>query len=403
MTAQPVALWGAFVPGTVDPVPFEQAVGKTMSLFHTGQPWAKGKKSDGTWNYQPFPATYFGQQRLAGRLLLWDWRPWDSTNQKDPAFDLNAVIRGDHDAFLHQWARAAAALGTPFLLKPWTELNGDWYLYGEAVGANPPGAIVPAWRHVHDIFVAEHATNVSWAWCVNIQSLDPKKVTGKPLAYYYPGDDVVDWVFLDGYNQAGSKTPPWPWFSFAQVFGGSSWYQNTYANAAALTSKPIGISEFSSDDRGGSKPLWIADAFAAIPKLFPRIRAVCWTEQSFEAAHWSLTTPLDQASLAVFKAAIASPVYLASGVWTPPDPQPFGAPELEVGPVRPGLAADLALANVGLEQAHAQLTSADTLHTTDTASIDRLLQELSDAQQSTFDVANKLSALEVHIRAVVNA
>ena len=47
-------------------------------------------------------------------------------------------------------------------------MNGNWFAWMEGVNGNQPGEYVAAWRHVHDIFTAVGATNVSWVWCPNV-------------------------------------------------------------------------------------------------------------------------------------------------------------------------------------------------------------------------------------------
>ena len=80
------------------------------------------------------------------------------------------------------------------------EMNGAWYDYGSQAGQNPQ-AFVAMWRHVHDLFVAAGATNVSWQWCPNV---DPESVQ-TPLEQLYPGDAYVDWTGMTGYNEGGES------------------------------------------------------------------------------------------------------------------------------------------------------------------------------------------------------
>jgi mannan endo-1,4-beta-mannosidase len=82
-------------------------------------------------------------------------------------------------------------------------MNGNWEKWSPANnGSTPdPAAFVAAWRHVHDLFVQNGATNVVWVWCPN--ATDVPNATSAPWNHwtnYYPGDTYVDWVGIDGYN-----------------------------------------------------------------------------------------------------------------------------------------------------------------------------------------------------------
>jgi hypothetical protein len=319
-------LFGAFPADSADPGAFEAAVGRQVSLLHTGQSWVRGHRPDGTYAYQPFSAIQplLERQWRRGTLVLVDWRPWDLENQTDPTFNLPAVLDGRHDAYLEAWASAAAAYAHPFLLKPWAECNGGWYVYGEGVGANQPGQIVAAWRHVHAIFTQAGASNVTWCECFNIMSADPSQPTARPPAALYPGDEYVDWLFMDGYNFG---PPSYPWHSFEQVFrgvtAGSRLYQDTYAHLAALSERPIGIAEVGCP-AGPGRGDWIRDMFAAIPSRMPRLRALCWTDASFGPGdRWPISAPPDDAAIAAFRAGLADPRYVAGGALAlPPDGLP---------------------------------------------------------------------------------
>ena len=71
---------------------------------------------------------------------------------------------------------------------------------------------VPMWKHVHDIFAQNGATNVTWVWCPNVDSYSTR-----PFDSMYPGSDYVDWVCMDGYNYGTAQA--WSsWTSFSSLF-----------------------------------------------------------------------------------------------------------------------------------------------------------------------------------------
>ena len=81
------------------------------------------------------------------------------------------MIAGRYDEYIREFAEEARAWGHPFFLRFNWEMNGDWFPWSEGVNGNPSGEYVAAWRHVHDIFAAVGATNVTWVWCPFV---DPK-------------------------------------------------------------------------------------------------------------------------------------------------------------------------------------------------------------------------------------
>jgi hypothetical protein len=117
------------------------------------------------------------------------------------------VTAGKEDAKIRAWAQKAKAWGYPFLIRPWWEMNGNWYAWGRDPN------FVAAWRHFHDVVVAEGATNVTWVWVVNGIWQDP----ASDPAPYYPGDAYVDWVGMDSYNWGLNPLQPDRWETPAEV------------------------------------------------------------------------------------------------------------------------------------------------------------------------------------------
>jgi hypothetical protein len=165
-------------------------------------------------------------------------------------------------------------------------MDGSWFPWGEgrAVAGGPiangnvPGSFVAMWRHTHDIFVQEGATNVTWVWIVNQENL-----TGRypPLSQIYPGDAYVDWTGIDAYNRF-----PAAWQTFDAMFTGrlnplSNPTANTYQLVLNVApTKPIMISEIGAVEdpaNPNAKPAWLRDAFITqIPENFTAIKAVVY-------------------------------------------------------------------------------------------------------------------------------
>lgn len=155
-------------------------------------------------------------------------------------------------------------------------MNGAWYPWAEAVNGNTPGSYVEAWRRVHTLFREEGAVNVSWIWSPLVRSLG-----SLPLSNFYPGDDYVDWVGLDGYN--GGTALEWGgWISFEKLFGAS------LSELQTFTKKPIAICEMGSAEQGGDKGEWIRQFFDAL-KRHPEIESFTWFNFN-KGTDWRITS-----------------------------------------------------------------------------------------------------------------
>ena len=122
-----------------------------------------------------------------------------------------------HDDVYHQRAQGARDLGVDILLRWGHEMNGNWYPWAGANngGANGgPAKYIAAYHHVHDLFVADGATNVYWVWCPLVADVPAE--TWNHWTNYYPGDDYVDWVGLDAYNW-GTSSSCCTWQSFGDL------------------------------------------------------------------------------------------------------------------------------------------------------------------------------------------
>jgi len=221
----------------------------------------------------------------------------------EPDYQLSDVIAGTYDDYIREFATRAKSWGHPFFLRFNWEMNGRWFPWSEGVNGNKSGEFVTAWRHVHDIFTAVGATNVTWVWCPNI---DPGNIF-LSLASQYPGDAYVDWTGLDGYNWGTNPASPRGWRSFDQLF------RRTYdeVTGAVAPSKPMMIGEVGSSEQGGSKADWIRDALARVPAEYPRIRALLWFDKFDDNMDWPIETSAP--ATAAFAEGVQQPVFVGAG------------------------------------------------------------------------------------------
>jgi len=172
------------------------------------------------------------------------------------------IANGSMDAYLIKYATNAKNFGRPVWLRPFHEMNGNWYSWSGTATGNSPADFIAAWQHVHAIFKNAGATNVKFVWCPNADSVP--NTTANAIPKYWPGGAYVDYIAIDGYNFGTTAST---WRSFSSVFGAA------YATVSTLNAtKPIFIAETGCGTVGGNKAAWITDMFKVIPTKFPRDR-----------------------------------------------------------------------------------------------------------------------------------
>jgi hypothetical protein len=257
---------------------FEAMGEKGLSLVNFFAPFANCASSP--CSFYRFPSSAIEAIREHGAIPVFSWSSQSiPSSLNEPNFQLSDVLAGTYDSYIRQFAEEARDWGHPFFLRFNWEMNGNWFPWSEGVNGNQSGEFVAAWRHVHDIFTAVGATNVTWVWCPNI---DP---AGKlqDLASLYPGNEYVDWTGLDGYNWGPKKGG---WTSFDHL------YRTTYATIAESVApgKPLLIGEMGSTESGGSKASWISEALTAIPSEYPQVRGVLWFDKFDDGMDWPIET-----------------------------------------------------------------------------------------------------------------
>jgi mannan endo-1,4-beta-mannosidase len=302
---------GAYLGAYLPPAPFptarirsyEQQVGRSLAIVMWYQPWATSNRS------RVDTAAIVAVMRL-GKVPMITWEPWDPGNNsktvRDPgnqrAYRLALINAGQFDGYITEWARTLRALGGPVMLRFMHEMNGSWYPWSGTTNGNSPAAFVAAWRRVHDIFVREGATNVTWVWSVNAHSVPP--TTANRYAAYYPGDAYVDWTAISGFNGGGAADAP-SWRPYGPIYAASIAY-------LATLKKPICVSEIASMGGGRERGAWIAHAYAGM-RATPQVKAVVYFDSVEVAAgteDWRVEAYPE--SLAAFRTAVAPPYWVSS-------------------------------------------------------------------------------------------
>jgi hypothetical protein len=219
------------------------------------------------WAHDEFNGDRLGAIVKRGMLPIVAWEPWDYTQGRiQPAYRLSAISGGRYDAYIQSWAKGIAALRTPVVIRFAHEMNGSWYPWCEQVNGNRPGDFIKAYRHVHEIFTAAGARNVTWMWSPNVTYPG-----AAPLSNLYPGESYVDWVGLSGYYGTGGVTS---YVSFDSIF------HATLQQVSTFSLKPVVVAETGATNASGQQARWIIEMFASLPS-YPII-GVIWFEATKE-------------------------------------------------------------------------------------------------------------------------
>ena len=236
------------------------------------------------------------------------WEPWTSGSP----YPLDGIVTGSYDSYIINYAAATKRWAKPLFIRVGHEMNGDWYPwagknnggatttgFGDPMKPDGPERFVSAYRRIHHLFDSVGVRNVSWIWCPN-NFATPYESWNQPESYY-PGDDVVDWIGIDGYNWGKSQT--WSgWTSFYDTF------KEIYSRFSS-SAKPLMIAEFASTELGGDKSLWIRDVFLYTKLLFPRIKALTWFNINKET-DWRINSSGN--ALSAYQAGIADSYFLSN-------------------------------------------------------------------------------------------
>jgi Glycosyl hydrolase family 26 len=152
--------------------------------------------------------------------------------QIDPTLaSISGIADGVYDSYLGQYADSVRRYGFPVVIGFGHEMNASWYPWGYKHVS--PVTFKAAWRHIVDLFRARGARNVTWLWTVNALKAPgaPAAAGGiGPLRQWWPGQDYVTWVGVDGFYYNQDNT-------FNSVFG------PTIRQVRQFTNQPVLLSE----------------------------------------------------------------------------------------------------------------------------------------------------------------
>ena len=244
------------------------------------------------------------------------WMPYQ--RDRPEANVLQEISNGEHDGYIYSWIDGFKYWRSTYpsdqqpkiALRFAHEFNGTWYPWGDK-----PEDLKLAWRYLHNMFKNAGIDDaVDWVWCANNVDVD----SHDDITLYYPGDDVVDWLSLDGYNW-GSNYSFSSWKSFDETFS-----QQYVKMVTSFPGKPVMLGEVSSaephdlpnanwgqngddSDAGESKEEWVADMMQSIQSYYPAIKSIVWFNTNKEL-RWGLN--LDgNTGLSAYNHAVSDPYF----------------------------------------------------------------------------------------------
>jgi plastocyanin len=251
-------MWGAFVPPDPHNGPdrrtaltdFETLVGRPVALERVYILWNEA-----------FPTADDLWSRDQGHTLYMSWNasPDDGSGCRKWKDIANGVYDADIDARANDIKGFGAPMFFSFHHEPTTAPPGH-------VSCGTPEEYKSAWRHIHDEFVADGVTNVTYSITYTAQNFDHNRAKD-----FYPGDDIIDTIAADGYNWFGCTFHPGPWREMSEIF--TPFYQFGVDH-----NKPLIIGEYGSGedpDVVGKKGQWFTNGADQLKK-WPLIKGVMY-------------------------------------------------------------------------------------------------------------------------------
>jgi hypothetical protein len=103
------------------------------------------------------------------------------------------VANGDYDTELIALAKRIAQDERPIFVRPGFEFNGIWNNYS-------PQSYIDSFKHIHDLFIENGATNTIWVWNYMPQG------NVAPYSEFYPGNEYVDYWGVNLFGSAFDST-----------------------------------------------------------------------------------------------------------------------------------------------------------------------------------------------------
>ena len=250
----------------------EQALGRLEERL--GRPLALDRVYH-RWD-EAFPTVADRRSVAAGRTLFLGW----SCRASDGVLNWRHLAEGGYDDLVDARAAALRALDRPVLMSFCHE--PATYVGRSGTSAD----FVAAWRHLVVRTSADGAP-VSWVWTLTSHAFRQQQADA-----FYPGDDVVDWVGVDGYVNVDCPWLDVPWRSWDETFGPAEAFAEQHG-------KPLAVAEFSlREDPAdpGRKGRWLRDSLPQLEAM-SRLHAVVGFNSEHACSSYVVSSPAALAGL----------------------------------------------------------------------------------------------------------
>jgi beta-mannanase len=250
---------------------FPKVEGKSIRYVNTFLKWAYGGKTI------PDMMPGEGAKILIehGYMPVITWEPmFDGYERLNPVQPrLSNILNGDYDGYIDAFADALKALDDTVIIRFMHEFEGDWYSWSIVHNSQDPSQYINAYRKVVNRFRARGASKVKWMWCVNSDYAPYQNYNW--IVNAYPGDNYVDIVATDIYNNHFPVNLPW-WRSFRWQATESYYYLSKYIPNKPLFICEVGCRErFSTENSASeSKGAWYARMDKELQSNFKKARAL---------------------------------------------------------------------------------------------------------------------------------
>lgn len=231
-----------------------------------------------------FPTRQARAMAKKGSTVFVKIEPWDPSPDKKKINFLRAIINGKYDRDFKRFAYHAQKFmqetGKSFFLSFGHEMNFDKSAWAKKRNVNSypwagnPDLYKKAYIHVYKL-MSKMAPGITWVWNINVDA---------EASAYYPGDQYVDWVALDGYDTTGKR-------GTEHLFNGNLQDPKNPKILTYLKSlkKPIMIGEFAC---GKDNPQCLTD-FLDFTANDPAIAGIVYFNRDKEDS-WAITQPKEQ-------------------------------------------------------------------------------------------------------------
>jgi hypothetical protein len=264
---------------------FESLIGRKLAV----------KRVYYSWN-DVFPTDYEYWMRDRGTTPILSWT---TSLAGVPIVTWKDVAAGRYDATIDARAAGLKAYGAPLF----------FVFHHEPEGEGDPADYVAAYKHIHDRFVADGVTNVSYGWVL----MDYTFRIGPAAAdQWYPGSSYVDIIGSDQYNWYTCPGHEAPWNDFQSL-------AQPFYDYGVSKGKPMMLGEWAAREDtadSGRKADWITAAASTL-KSWPEVKVVAWYENGAGGDVCLLDVDTSQSATRAFTNMGADPYF------NPPPPLVF--------------------------------------------------------------------------------